>query len=56
MILFNSCFNPIGVLYNNDKMAIIFSNMTKQDYGDHILKVLIYNSWFKRFFEAYLVV
>ena len=44
------------VQYNNDKMTIIFSNMTKQDYGDHILGVLIYNSWFKRFYEAYLVV
>ena len=42
--------------YNYDKMTIMFSNMTKQDYGDHILRVLIYNSWLKRFFEAYLVV
>ena len=42
--------------FNYDKMMIIFSNMTKQDYGDHNLKVLIHNSWFKKFFEAYLVV
>ena len=42
--------------YNYDKMTIIFSNIAKQEYGDHILKILIYNSWFKRFFEVYSVV